>query len=53
VSRPLIRWDADAHEWVVFREATRVAAFSKLYEAEHFCCSDAVLDLDDRAEVER
>jgi hypothetical protein len=53
VSRHLIRWDAEAQEWVVWQEATRVAAFSRLYEAERFVCRDAVIDLDEPAQVDR
>lgn len=53
MTRPIIRWDADAQEWVVWLEAVRVGAFSRLHEAERFVCSDFVLDLDDLdAEVE-
>lgn len=46
-ARPTIRWDKDAQEWGVWIEATRVAAFSRLHEAERWICSDFVLDLDD------
>lgn len=61
MSRPIIRWDADAQEWVVWQQATRIGAFSKLYEAERFVCGggievyepDSFIDLDERAEVDR
>ena len=53
MNRPLIRWDRDAQEWIVFLEGVSVGAFSTLYEAERWVCGegDVVLDLDD-AEVD-
>lgn len=53
MSKPLIRWDRDAREWVVFVEGESVAAFSKLYEAERYVCGqgDVLIDLDSEVDA--
>lgn len=47
MTRYRIVWNRDALEWLVYRGAESVGAFTSLLEAERWCCGEGeVIDLD-------